>query len=282
MTAARAAAEILHHTGGRRPRVGVVLGSGLGGIADKVTDPVVIPYADLHGFPVPTVSGHAGRLILGRLGGVEVACMQGRVHGYEGNGFDALKVAIRALKLAGCEMLFLSCAAGSLRRDVGPGRLMMITDHINLLGLNPLTGPNDDSFGPRFPSMTGAWDPGLRASLAEVASELGIDLAQGVYAAWPGPSFETPAEVRMIALLGGEAVGMSTVPDCIIARHCGMRVVGCAVITNFGVGLDDGPVNHDQTLSAAAAAAGDLERLLIGLLERYSHDISDKKDGQRS
>lgn len=207
--------------------------------------------------------------------------MQGRVHGYEGNGFDALKVAIRALKLAGCETLFVSCAAGSLRSDVGPGRLMAISDHINLLGTNPLTGPNDDSFGPRFPSMTDAWDPELRGLLQKVAGDLGIDLAQGIYAAWPGPSFETPAEVRMIALLGGEAVGMSTVPDCIIARHCGLKVVGCAVITNFGVGLDDGPVNHDQTLSAAAAAAGDLERLLIGFLERYSDDTSATKDGQR-
>lgn len=282
MTAARSAAEILHRTSGRRPRVGIVLGSGLGGVADRVADPVVVPYGELPGFPIPSVSGHAGRLVLGRLGGVEVACMQGRVHGYEGNGFEALKVAIRALKLAGCETLFVSCAAGSLRHDVGPGRLMAIADHINLLGTNPLTGPNDESFGPRFPSMTDAWDPGLRGLLQRVAGDLGVDLAQGVYAAWPGPSFETPAEVRMIALLGGEAVGMSTVPDCIIARHCGLKVVGCAVITNFGVGLDDGPVNHDQTLSAAAAAAGDLERLLIGFLERYSDDTSGTKDGQRS
>lgn len=282
MTAARSAAEILHRTAGRRPRVGIVLGSGLGGVADRVADPVVVPYGELPGFPIPSVSGHAGRLVLGRLGGVEVACMQGRVHGYEGNGFEALKVAIRALKLAGCETLFVSCAAGSLRPDVGPGRLMAISDHINLLGTNPLTGPNDESFGPRFPSMTDAWDPELRGLLQRVAGDLGIDLAQGVYAAWPGPSFETPAEVRMIALLGGEAVGMSTVPDCIIARHCGLKVVGCAVITNFGVGLDDGPVNHDQTLSAAAAAAGDLERLLIGFLERYSDDTSGTKDGQRS
>lgn len=281
MTAARSAAEILHRAAGRRPRVGIVLGSGLGGVADRVADPVIVPYAELPGFPIPSVSGHAGRLVLGRLGGVEVACMQGRVHGYEGNGFDALKVAIRALKLAGCETLFVSCAAGSLRSDVGPGRLMAISDHINLLGTNPLTGPNDDSFGPRFPSMTDAWDPELRGLLQKVAGDLGIDLAQGIYAAWPGPSFETPAEVRMIALLGGEAVGMSTVPDCIIARHCGLKVVGCAVITNFGVGLDDGPVNHDQTLSAAAAAAGDLERLLIGFLERYSDDTSATKDGQR-
>lgn len=203
--------------------------------------------------------------------------MQGRVHAYEGNGFDALKTAVRALKLAGCDTLVLTAAVGSLRPEVGPGRLMAITDHLNLLGSNPLTGPNDDPFGDRFPSMTDAWDPGLRSLLTAVAATLGIDLAQGVYAAYPGPSFETPAEVRMMKLLGADAVGMSTVPECIVARHCGLRVVGCAVVTNLGVGLGDGPVDHHQTLSAASAAAFDLERLLVGFLERLH-----EKDGSRS
>ncbi|MBP2299192.1 purine-nucleoside phosphorylase [Azospirillum picis] len=277
MTAARAAADILHRAPGRRPRVGLVLGSGLGGIADRLEDGIAIPYADLPGFPVPSVAGHAGRLVVGRLGGVEVACMQGRVHAYEGAGFDALKTAIRALKLAGCDTLVLTAAAGSLRTEVGPGRLMAITDHLNLLGANPLTGPNDESFGDRFPSMTDAWDPGLRALLKEVAAEQAIALAEGVYAAYPGPSFETPAEVRMMKILGADAVGMSTVPECIVARHCGLRVAGCAVITNLGVGLGDGPVDHHQTLAAASAAAADLEKLLVGFLERLH-----EKDGSRS
>ncbi len=268
MTAARAAADILHHAPGHRPRVGIVLGSGLGGIADRIADAVAIPYADLAGFPVPSVSGHAGQLVMGRLGGVAVACMQGRVHAYEGNGFDALKTAIRALKLVGCDTLVLTAAVGSLRLEVGPGRLVAISDHLNLLGANPLTGPNDEAFGERFPSLTDAWDPALRALLRQVASDLGIDLAEGVYAAYPGPSFETPAEVRMMKGLGADVVGMSTVPECIVARHCGLRVVGCAVVTNLGVGLGDGPVDHHQTLSAAAAAATDLERLLVGFLER--------------
>ena len=267
MTAARAAAEILHRAPGVKPRVGIVLGSGLGGIADRIADAVAIPYTDLPGFPVPSVEGHAGRLVLGQLGGQPVACMQGRVHAYEGAGFDTLKTAIRALKLAGCDILLLTCAAGSLQLDVGPGRLMAIADHINMLGANPLTGPNEDAFGPRFPSMTDAWDPALRALMRRKALEQNIDLVEGVYAAYPGPSFETPAEVRMLKLLGADAVGMSTVPECIIARHCGLRVVGCAVITNLGVGLGDGPVDHDQTLRAASAAASDLERLLVGFLE---------------
>ncbi|MBP2229335.1 xanthosine phosphorylase [Azospirillum agricola] len=277
MTAARAAADILHRASGRRPRVGIVLGSGLGGIADRIAGSVAIPYTEIAGFPVPSVAGHAGRLVVGTLGGVEVACMQGRVHAYEGNGFDALKTAIRALKLAGCDTLVLTAAAGSLRTDVGPGRLMAISDHLNLLGANPLTGPNDEAFGDRFPSMTDAWDPQLRALLRDVAGTLGLDLAEGVYAAYPGPSFETPAEVRMMQRLGADAVGMSTVPECIVARHCGLRVAGCAVITNLGVGLGDGPVDHHQTLSAASAAASDLERLLVGFLERLH-----EKDGSRS
>ncbi len=268
MTADRAAAELLTRAPGRRPRVGIVLGSGLGGIADRIADSVAIPYGELPGFPVPSVSGHAGRLVVGSLGGVDVACMQGRVHAYEGNGFDALRTAIRALKRAGCDTLILTAAVGSLRLEVGPGRLMAISDHLNLLGANPLTGPNDESFGDRFPSMTDAWDPALRALLKDVAAGQGLDLAEGVYAAYAGPSFETPAEVRMMKTLGADAVGMSTVPECIIARHCGLRVVGCAVVTNLGVGLSDGPVDHHQTLSAATAAAGDLERLLIGFLER--------------
>jgi xanthosine phosphorylase len=272
MTAARAAAEILHRAAGHHPKIGIVLGSGLGRVADEIGEGVSIPYDELPGFPLPTVEGHAGRLIVGRLGGQEVACMQGRVHGYEGTGFTALKTAIRALKLAGCDTLLLTCAAGSLRETVGPGRLMAIADHINLLGTNPLAGPNEDGFGPRFPSLTDAWDPALRALLRRTAERLGIDLAEGVYAACLGPSFETPAEVKMLKVLGADAVGMSTVPECIIARHCGLRVAGCAVVTNLAVGLGNGPVSHDQTLRAASAAASELERLLVGFLEGLNEE----------
>ncbi|HYH19514.1 MAG TPA: purine-nucleoside phosphorylase [Azospirillum sp.] len=270
MSAARAASEIKVRAPGRLPRVGIVLGSGLGGIAGRVEDAVVIPYGELPGFPQPGVEGHAGRLVVGRLAGTGVAVLQGRVHAYEGTGFAALRTAIRALKLAGVETLVLTCAAGSLRTEVGPGRLMIVADHINMLGTNPLVGPNDDAFGPRFPSLTDAWDPALRARLSAAGEALGIPVAEGVYAAWLGPSFETPAEVRMLKLLGADAVGMSMVPECIIARHCGLRVAGCAVITNLGVGLGDGPVDHAHTLRTAAAAAMDLERLLVGFVEGWT------------
>lgn len=265
-----AAAVIRARAPRHRPRVGLVLGSGLGGLAERIGGAVTIPYGDIPGFPVPTVSGHTGRLVVGDLGGQTVACMQGRVHAYEGNGFAALRLAIRSLQRVGCETLVLTCAAGSLDPAVGPGRLMLIRDHINLLGVNPLTGPNDDGFGPRFPSMAGAWGPDLRAAMRAAAADLGLPLAEGVYAALAGPCFETPAEVRMLQILGADAVGMSTVPECIVARHCGMAVAGCAVITNLGVGLGDEAVSHAHTLARASAAAADLERLLIGFLERLS------------
>lgn len=270
--AVEAALEIGRCAPGLSPRVALVLGSGLGALAERIAAPVVLPYAALPGFPEPQVEGHAGRLVLGRLGevpgGVEVACLQGRAHPYEGQGIGAMKVPVRAMKLIGCELIYLTCAAGSLRPEVGAGRLMAITDHLNLLGGNPLTGPNDADFGPRFPSLADAYDPALRAVQQAAAAELGIDLAEGVYAAWPGPSFETPAEVRMIRSLGADAVGMSVVPECILARHCGLRVTATAVITNLGVGLSADPVDHAQTLRVAAAAGHDLARLLLRFLER--------------
>ncbi|HET8726137.1 MAG TPA: purine-nucleoside phosphorylase [Alphaproteobacteria bacterium] len=249
------------------PRVAIVLGSGLGPLADRVKDAVAIPYADLQGFPEPGVSGHAGRLVLGRLGGIAVACLQGRAHAYEGR-IDAMKVPVRTMKALGCEAIYLTCAAGSLRPEVDAGRLMTITDHLNLMGGNPLAGPNDEAWGPRFPPLAGAYDPDLRRFQAAAAADLGLDLADGVYAAWLGPSFETPAEVRMIKALGADAVGMSTVPECILARHCGLKVTATAVITNLGVGIADYPVDHAQTLRAAEAAGGDLQCLVIRFLER--------------
>ncbi len=252
------------------PRVALVLGSGLGPLADRVTDAVAISYADLPGFPEPGVEGHSGRLVLGTLGGTAVACLQGRAHAYEGHGYDVMATAVRTMRAIGCEAIYLTCAAGSLRPEVGAGRLMTITDHINLQGGNPLVGPNDPEIGPRFPPMAGAYDPALAARQQAAASALGIDLASGVYCAWLGPSFETPAEVRMIRGLGADAVGMSTVPECILARHCGLKVTATAVITNLGVGLSDDPVDHDQTLRAATAAGEDLARLITHWLELSS------------
>jgi xanthosine phosphorylase len=250
------------------PRVGVVLGSGLGAVADAVEDAVVVPYEDLPGFPQPTVEGHAGRAVLGRIGGVPVALLQGRAHGYEGGPVEALRIPVRTIRQAGALILVLTNAAGSLRPEVGPGRLMAITDHINMTGLNALVGPNDDSIGPRFPSLRDAYDPVLLQMLRDAATELRIDLAEGVYLATSGPSFETPAEIRAFGTLGADAVGMSTVHETTVARHCGLRVVGISAITNLAEGLSDEPLSHEQTLRDAERAAGDLTRLLLGFVAR--------------
>ena len=250
------------------PRVGVVLGSGLGAVADAVEDPVVVGYEDLPGFPRPSVAGHAGRAILGRIGGVPVAVLQGRAHLYEGGDPDALRVPVRALQAAGASILVLTNAAGSLRPAVGPGSLMAITDHINMTGVNLLMGPNDESIGPRFPPLRDAYDPALLSTLRESAQDLGIALAEGVYLAVTGPSFETPAEIRAYRTMGADAVGMSTVQETILARHCGLRVAAVSVITNLAEGMSDEALSHEQTLRAAQAGASDLARLLLEFIPR--------------
>jgi len=227
---------------------------------------VVVGYEELPGFPRPTVEGHAGRAVIGTIGRVPVAVLQGRAHLYEGGDPDAIRAPIRALRAAGAEILVLTNAAGSLRPEVGPGSLMAITDHINLTGVNLLMGPNDDAIGPRFPSLRDAYDPALLDDLRESAQELDIDLAEGVYVAVTGPSFETPAEIRAFQRLGADAVGMSTVQETIVARHCGLRVAAVSVITNLAEGLTDEPLSHEQTLCTAEAGAGDLARLLLGFI----------------
>jgi xanthosine phosphorylase len=210
--------------------------------------------------------------VLGTLAGVPVAVLQGRAHLYEGGELDALRVPVRALKDAGAEILVLTNAAGSLRPEVGPGRLMAISDHINLTGVNLLAGPNDPALGPRFPTLRDAYDPRLLDELRIAARDLGIALAEGVYLAVSGPSFETPAEIRAFRVLGADAVGMSTVQETILARHCGLRVVAVSVITNYAEGLSEEPLGHEQTLRDAERAAGELTRLLLGLLERIGAD----------
>ncbi len=248
--------------------MGIVLGSGLGAVADAVDDPVVVGYGELPGFPRPTVSGHAGRAVLGAIGGVPVAVFQGRAHLYEGGDLEAIRAPVRALRAAGAETLILTNAAGSLHPAVGPGSLMAITDHINMTGFNLLMGPNDDAIGPRFPSLRDAYDPGLLNAMRESAEGLGIALAEGVYLAVTGPSFETPAEIRAYRTIGADAVGMSTVQETILARHCGLRVAAVSVITNLAEGMSDEPLSHEQTLRAAEAGAGDLTRLLLDFIPR--------------
>ena len=252
------------------PRVGIVLGSGLGAVADAIEDAVTIGYEELPGFPKPGVAGHAGRAVVGRLRGVPACVLMGRAHLYEGGDPTERTTPVRALRAAGAEVLVLTNAAGSLRPEVGPGRLMAISDHINLTGHNPLTGPNDDAMGPRFPSLRDAYDPALRAHLHAAAVELGIDLAEGVYLAVSGPSFETPAEIRAFRALGADAVGMSTVHETILARHAGMRVAAVSAISNLAEGMSDVPLSHEQTLKDAQRAAGDLAPLLEAFVGRLA------------
>jgi xanthosine phosphorylase len=253
-----------------QPRVGIVLGSGLGAVADAVEDAVTVGYEQLPGFPRPTVHGHAGRAVLGHLDDVPVCVLMGRAHLYEGGDPAPRSTPIRALRAAGAEILVLTNAAGSLHPEVGPGRLMAISDHINLTGHNPLIGPNDDALGPRFPSLRDAYDPALRAMLHTAAGELDIDLAEGVYLAVSGPSFETPAEIRAFRTLGADAVGMSTVHETILARHAGMRVAAISAISNLAEGMSDVPLSHEQTLADAQRAAGDLARLLAAFVGRLT------------
>jgi xanthosine phosphorylase len=267
MSAIEAAAVLTEHL---RPRAGIVLGSGLGAVADAVADPVAIGYEDLPGFPRPGVQGHAGRAVLGQLSGVPVCVLMGRAHFYEGGDPTPRITPVRALRAAGAEVLVLTNAAGSLRAELGPGRLMAISDHINLTGYNPLAGPNDESIGPRFPSLRDAYDPALRAELHAAASELGIALGEGVYLAVSGPSFETPAEIRAFRTLGADAVGMSTVHETILARHAGLRVAAVSAISNLAEGMSDVPLSHEQTLADAQRAAGDLARLLEAFVGRLA------------
>jgi xanthosine phosphorylase len=254
------------------PRVGLILGSGLSGIADAIEAVAALDYADLPGFPQPGVEGHAGRLVLGRLEEVSVACLQGRVHLYEGLPARAVNVLPRTLRALGCEILILTNAAGSLRPEIEPGAIALIEDHINLLGQNPLVGPNDGATGPRFPDMSEVYDRELRARVRRVAERKGVALSAGVYLATLGPSFETPAEIRAFRALGADLVGMSTVPEAISARHAGLRVLGLSIVTNFAAGLAPHPLSHEETLTQAAGAAATLERLLRGLLEDLAHD----------
>jgi xanthosine phosphorylase len=263
----QAGAKIAAACGDLKPKIAIILGSGLGGLARHVETPVTLAYRDLPGFPVLTVAGHAGQLIIGRLSGVPVIVLNGRKHFYETSDAYPLKTMIRAVKAAGVETLFLSNAAGSLRAHIKVSELMLITDHINFLGLNPLVGPNDDSFGPRFFPMADAWDPALGAKLKQVAAEQRVTLHQGVYVAFRGPSFETPAEIRMAQGWGGDAVGMSSVPDCLLARHCGMKVAGVSCITNMGAGLSDEKLSHAHTLENAAKGAGAFERLVLAAVK---------------
>jgi purine-nucleoside phosphorylase len=248
------------------PRAAVVLGSGLGGFADRIEEPVEIPYDEIPGWPVATALGHAGMLVIGTFAGVPVAVMKGRAHLYEGHSADRAVFGVQVLGRLGAGTLVLTNACGGIRGDLSPGDLVLISDHLNLQGTSPLVGPNDDSLGPRFPDMTDAYDPALRAIAHEAATRLGQSLSEGVYAAWLGPAFETPAEIRMIRILGADLVGMSTAPEVLAARHMGLRCLGISCVTNMAAGILSEPIDAEHVLRVGAQAQDRLTALLAEVL----------------
>ncbi|MBX7222307.1 MAG: purine-nucleoside phosphorylase [Blastocatellia bacterium] len=246
----------------------VVLGSGLGAFADTLSDTRTVDYKEIPHFPVSTVEGHHGRLVFGRCGDFSVAVMQGRFHFYEGYSLAEATLPIRVAQLLGVKRLVVTNSAGGLNLGFEPGDLMVIDDHLNLMGDNPLRGPNDERFGPRFPDMTQVYDPEFRRLAHETAEGLGFKLQQGVYAALSGPSFETPAEIRMLGRLGADAAGMSTAPEAIVARHGGMRVLGISCISNLAAGTTGEPLNHEEVLETGQKVSARFISLLQALLPK--------------
>jgi purine-nucleoside phosphorylase len=249
------------------PRVGLVLGSGLGSLADDLEAPIAIPFEELPGWPVATAPGHVGRLLLGRLGGVPVAALQGRFHLYEGNDPGLVVQPVLLFRTLGAEIVILTNAAGGVNPSFGPGTLMVIADHLNLTGRTPLLGANADELGPRFPDLTDVWSPRLRERLHAAAEAEGVPLEEGIYAGLLGPSYETPAEVRMLRTMGSDSVGMSTVLEAVAARWAGLEVCGVSLVTNAGAGYSGKPLAHEEVLEAGAEAGPRLARVLRRFIE---------------
>ncbi len=267
LKAAQNAADYIRTRSAVIPRTGLILGSGLGVLGDRIPGSDAIPYEDIPGFPVSTVEGHAGRLVLGDLGGGPVAVMQGRFHYYEGYSMEEVVFPVRVMKLLGVETLIVTNAAGGVNTAFEPGDLMLITDHIKLFTDSPLRGPNIDQFGPRFNDMSAAYTPALRELARKVAKQAGIALREGVYAHMAGPSFETPAEIRMLRTLGADAVGMSTVPEVITAAHASMRVLGISAISNMAAGILDQPLNHEEVIETGRQVQDTFVALIQAILE---------------
>ena len=262
------AAEIIRQRCGGVPQAALVLGSGLGDFADTLTDAVAMPYAELPGWPASAVVGHAGRLVIGNAGGRRVAALAGRVHAYEGYSLSTVVFATRVMGRLGVKQIVLTNAAGGVNTGFARGALMIIDDHINLIGANPLAGENDDRFGPRFPDMTEVYSKRLRRIADEAAGARGLSVTHGVYAGLLGPSYETPAEIRYLRTIGADAVGMSTVPEAIAARHMGLEVLGLSCITNMAAGVLPEPLNHDEVLETTRRVRGTFIALLEGIIER--------------
>ena len=255
-----------------KPQLALILGSGLGGFADEFVEAVAIPYGEIPGFATSTAEGHAGRLVIGKVGAVPVVAMQGRVHFYEGYTLEEVTFPIRVFKLLGVKRLVLTNAAGGIDIELNQGALMVISDHLNLMGVNPLRGPNDERFGPRFPDLSEAYSRKLQEQAVDEARKLGIDLRRGIYAALAGPSYETPAEIHMLRALGADAVGMSTVPETIVARHMGIDVLGISCITNMAAGISDEPINHAEVMDTGRRVRETFTKLLRGIISRLGDE----------
>lgn len=264
---AREATTYIEQQGIEKVEVGLILGSGLGELADEIEHPIIIPYEDIPSFPVSTVEGHAGQLVYGVLGGKKVLALQGRFHYYEGYAMDEVTFPVRVMSMLGTESIIVTNAAGGVNQNFAPGDLMLITDHINSFGTNPLIGPNDDKFGPRFPDLTQAYDSDYQKLVKEVASELNLTLQEGIYYGTTGPTYETPAEVRMIQTVGGDAVGMSTVPEVIVARHAGMRVIGISCISNLAAGMGE-QLNHEDVITVTTKIRSSFKKLIVNILQK--------------
>ena len=263
-----AAAYVRSALDGRRPEIAITLGSGLGDLAERLDAPLTIPYKEIPHFPVSTVSGHKGQFVCGKLGGKEVLCMQGRFLYYEGYDLKQVTMPVRVMKLLGIDSLLVTNAAGGINTGFHAGTLMLIEDHLNLTGENPLIGENLDAFGDRFFDMTVAYDKEYRTLAKATAEELNIPLATGVYAWLTGPNFETPAEIRYLRTIGADAVGMSTVPEVLVARHSGIRVLGISCITNLAAGMTDNTLSHEEVKETADRVQNEFIRLVTGIVSR--------------
>lgn len=243
-------------------RVAIILGSGLGGFAEEFDDPTVIPYGEIPGFVTSTAQGHAGQLVIGKLDGVAVIAMQGRLHFYEGYSLDEVTFPIRVFKLLGIKTVVLTNAAGGIDVQLSQGALMVISDHLNLMGVNPLRGPNDERFGPRFPDMTEVYSKELQEIVIEEARDIEVEVRRGIYAGLSGPTYETPAEIHMLRTFGADAVGMSTVPEALVARHMGLNVIGISCITNMAAGISDERINHEEVIETGNRVRATFAQLL--------------------
>lgn len=272
------AARIIRSRTAADARIALVLGSGLGGFAEDFEDAVNIPYREIPGFVSSTAQGHAGRLVSGKVDGVPVLAMQGRVHYYEGYSLEEVTFPIRTFKLLGIDTLVLTNAAGGVDIELTQGALMVISDHLNVMGVNPLRGPNDERFGPRFPDMSEVYSRELQEFVIEEARGLGVTVRRGIYAALAGPSYETPAEIHMLRTFGADAVGMSTVPEAIVARHMGMKVLGISCVTNMAAGITENPINHEEVMETGERVRETFTQLLRKVIARAATGDTEQGD----